>query len=144
MTRFVAMQNRLGIGGAFWVWRQGCGSPETGSDATTSGNLIGVTCATGAPIAAPADFAQPLSAAYPRAFPGRIDSLKSGPGGRDLTFTATTDAAGTNCSLDIWIPGDAAPHLTTTGIDGLTPNKVPGGWQIGGCAHGTYTLTSEP
>ena len=48
VQRFVAAQDRLGVGGAFWVWRQGCGSPETGDDAESSGNLVSVDCRTGA------------------------------------------------------------------------------------------------
>ena len=84
VDRFVTAQNRLGLGGAFWVWRQGCGSPETGSDATSSGNLVSVDCATGELSPPPEGYATPLSRAYPRAFPGRLDSLdvraeRSGP-----------------------------------------------------------------
>ena len=78
VQRFVAAQDRLGVGGAFWVWRQGCGSPETGDDAESSGNFVSVDCRTGALSPPPAGFAQPLSRAYPRAFPGRLDSLASG------------------------------------------------------------------
>ncbi len=147
VARFVAAQDRLGIGGAFWVWRQGCGSPETGADATTSGNLVGIDCATGASIAPPAAFAEPLTTAYPRAFPGRLDTLVPGSG-QDLSFTATVDAnadaAATNCRLDVWVPGDAQPHPTTTGIDDLSAQQVPGGWQLTGCAHGTYTFAIAP
>ncbi|WP_157465491.1 glycoside hydrolase family 5 protein [Cellulomonas sp. Leaf395] len=66
VDRFVDAQNRLGIGGAFWVWRQGCGSPETGSDATSSGNLVSVDCATGELSPPPEGYATPLSRAYPR------------------------------------------------------------------------------
>ena len=65
VDRFVAAQDRLGVGGAFWVWRQGCGSPETGDDAESSGNLVSVDCRTGALSPPPAGFAQPLSRAYP-------------------------------------------------------------------------------
>ena len=47
--RFVAAQDRLGIGGAFWVWRQGCGSPETGADADDArATSSALDCATGA------------------------------------------------------------------------------------------------
>ncbi|GIH02619.1 hypothetical protein Rhe02_06860 [Rhizocola hellebori] len=141
VTRFGAAQDRLGIGGAFWVWKQGCGSPETGADAKTSGNLIGLDCVTGASIAPPTGFAKPLSRAYPRAFPGRLDNLAATPADGGLTLSATVGPEAVNCQLDIWVPGDATPKLTTEGVADIRSAKVFGGWRITGCAHGTYTVT---
>ncbi len=138
VQRFVAAQDRLGVGGAFWVWRQGCGSPETGDDAESSGNFVSVDCRTGELSPPPNGFAQPLSRAYPRAFPGRLDSLASG--GADLAFTATVDDPDTNCQFDIWVPGDARPNLTTTGVTDASATQVDGGWQVTGCASGTYSV----
>lgn len=140
VDRFVTAQNELGIGGAFWVWRQGCGSPETGDDATSSGNLVSVDCATGKLSPPPAGFATPLSRAYPRAVPGRLDSLTSGSGGRDLTVAGTVDDTDTSCLLDVWVPGEAQPQLSTTGVTDAHVDEVPGGWRISGCASGRYTV----
>jgi hypothetical protein len=133
--RFAAAQDRLGIGGAFWVWRQGCGSPETGSDALTSGNLVRVDCRSGESTPPPSGFAEPLSRAYPRALPGRLTSLTA------HSFAAVAES-GASCMLDLWVPGDAQPRLTATGVDNLAYQKVPGGWQVTGCAHGAYTVAS--
>ncbi|WP_144124066.1 cellulase family glycosylhydrolase [Catellatospora sichuanensis] len=141
VARFGAAQDQLGIGGAFWVWKQGCGSPETGADAKTSGNLARIDCVTGAAIPPPAGFAQPLTRAYPRAFPGRLDRLVANPGDGGLTFGATVDTAEVNCELDIWVPGEEPLRLVTQGVDDAASAKVPGGWQITGCARGTYTVT---
>ncbi|WP_196279642.1 cellulase family glycosylhydrolase [Catellatospora paridis] len=141
VTRFGAAQDRLGIGGAFWVWKQGCGSPETGADAETSGNLARIDCVTGAAIPPPTGFAQPLTRAYPRAFPGRLDRLEATPGDGGLTFAATVGADGVNCALDIWVPGEAQPRLATQGVGDAASVKVPGGWQVTGCARGAYTVT---
>jgi hypothetical protein len=138
VERFVAAQDRLGLGGAFWVWRQGCGSPETGDDAQSSGNFVSVDCGTGTLSPPPDGFAQPLSRAYPRAFPGRLDSL--GSGGADLAFTATVDDPDVNCRLDIWVPGDTRPDLTTTGVTDPVSTQVDGGWQVTGCASGRYSV----
>ena len=138
VQRFVAAQDRLGVGGAFWVWRQGCGSPETGDDAESSGNFVSVDCRTGELSPPPNGFAQPLSRAYPRAFPGRLDSLTSG--GADLAFSATVDDPDTNCQFDVWVPGDARPNLTTTGVTDANATQVDGGWQVTGCASGTYSV----
>ncbi|GGN74774.1 hypothetical protein GCM10010112_45270 [Actinoplanes lobatus] len=141
VRRFAAAQDRLGAGGAFWVWRQGCGSPETGADATTSGNLVAVDCRTGASTPPPAGFAQPLSRAFPRALPGRLDSLLSDPdGGLRITATAADDPA--NCRVDIWVPGDAKPGLTATGVTDLSSEQVTGGWRVSGCARGAYSVTA--
>ncbi|GAA0474371.1 hypothetical protein Aca07nite_62650 [Actinoplanes capillaceus] len=141
VRRLAAAQDRLGAGGAFWVWRQGCGSPETGAGATTSGNLVAVDCRTGASAPPPEGFARPLSRAYPRALPGRLDSLTSDPDG-GLRFTATADGEPANCQVDIWVPGGAMPRLTTTGITDLSSKQVTGGWRVSGCARGAYTVTA--
>ncbi|MCU7724439.1 glycoside hydrolase family 5 protein [Actinoplanes sp. KI2] len=142
LRRFAAAQDRLGAGGAFWVWRQGCGSPETGDDATTSGNLVAVDCRTGASTPPPAAFALPLSRAFPRALPGRLDSLTSGPdGGLRITATAADNPA--NCLVDIWVPGIVAPRLTTTGVADASSAQVKGGWRITGCARGAYTVSAS-
>ena len=138
VQRFVAAQDRLGVGGAFWVWRQGCGSPETGDDAKTSGNFISIDCATGELGPPPPGFAVPLSRSYPRAFPGRLDSLSSS--GTDLTFSATVDDPDVNCRIDIWVPGDARPNLSTTGVTDAGATQVDGGWQVTGCASGHYSV----
>jgi len=138
VQRFVAAQDRLGVAGAFWVWRQGCGSPETGDDATTSGNLVSIDCATGELSPPPAGFAQPLSRAYPQVFPGRIDMLVSG--GADLQFTATVDDPDVSCQFDVWVPGETKPVVSTAGVTGAESTQVDGGWHVTGCAEGRYTV----
>jgi hypothetical protein len=141
VARMGAAQDRLGVGGTFWVWKQGCGSPETGADAKTSGNLVGIDCVTGAALPPPTGFAQPLSRAYPRAFPGRIEGLDANVADGGLTFHATAGTETVNCQLDIWVPGDAPPKLTTQNVANAASDKVAGGWRITGCASGTYTVT---
>jgi hypothetical protein len=79
-----------------------------------------------------------LSRAYPRAFPGRLDSLASG--GADLAFTATVDDPDINCRLDIWVPGEARPNLTTTGVTEAHVTQAAGGWHVSGCASGRYSI----
>lgn len=142
VRRFAAAQDRLGIGGAFWVWRQGCGSPETGDDAVTSGNLVAVDCRTGESVPPPAPFAEPLGRAFPRAVPGRLESLAVGPGGAGLGITATAPADPANCLVDVWYPGEAAPALRTTGVLRAATERVPGGWRITGCASGAYSIVA--
>jgi hypothetical protein len=90
IDRFVQAQDRLGIGGAFWVWKQGCGHPETADDAVTAGDFIGLNCATGVNQPVPAAFADPLSRAYPMAVPGRVTSLTSSVSQASMTLIAVT------------------------------------------------------
>ncbi|MFF5228982.1 cellulase family glycosylhydrolase [Dactylosporangium sp. NPDC000521] len=140
VRRFAAAQDRLGIGGAFWVWRQGCGSPETGADAATSGNLVAVDCRTGASTPPPAPFAEPLARAYARVLPGRLESLTAGAHGTDLRITATAPPDPANCQVDIWFPGESTPRLRTTNVLNASAEQVPGGWRITGCAGGAYSI----
>jgi hypothetical protein len=142
VRRFAAAQDQFGIGGAFWVWRQGCGSPETGAGAATSGNLVAVDCRTGASIPPPAPFAEPLARAFPRALPGRLGSLATGRHGTDLRITATAGPEPADCQVDIWFPGDAAPRLSTAGVRDATAERVPGGWRVTGCASGAYSVSA--
>lgn len=139
VQRFVAAEDRLGLGGAFWVWRQGCGSPETDAGAKNSGNLVSLDCATGALSPPPAAFAGPLGRAYPQAFPGRLDSLSSG--GADLRLAATVTDPATNCQLVIWVPGSTRPVVRTDGVTGVASTQVDGGWRVTGCATGRYAVT---
>ncbi|WP_156043866.1 glycoside hydrolase family 5 protein [Cellulomonas sp. URHE0023] len=141
VQRLVSAQNRLGVGGAFWVWRQGCGSPETGDDATSSGNLVSTDCASGELSPPPAGFAEPLSRAYPQVFPGWVDSLTSS--GASLQLTATVDDPDVSCEFDIWVPGDARPGVSTSGVTGARTMQVDGGWHVTGCAEERYTVTVE-
>ena len=139
VQRFVAAQDRLGVGGAFWVWRQGCGSPETGDDAGRSGNLVSVDCATGELSPPPAGFAVPLSRAYPQAFPGHLDSLVSD--GSDLTFTATVDDPDVNCQFDVWVPGRREPSAKHRGVTDVAATRAPAAAQGHRPRRASYTVT---
>ena len=96
VQRFVAAQDRLGVGGAFWVWRQGCGSPETGDDATSSGNLVSIDCATGELSPPPAGFARAAEPGLPAGVPGPArlaDVRRCGPGSSPRPSTTPTSTA---------------------------------------------------
>jgi hypothetical protein len=57
-----------------------------------------------------------------------------------LAATAGSDPA--NCAIDVWVPGDSEPRLTTTGVADAAYQKVPGGWRVIGCARGSYSITT--
>jgi len=74
------------------------------------------------------------------AVPGRLVSLTSSLTSRSMAFTGTISAPGVSCAIDVWVPNAARPVVTSDGVGDLTVTQVAGGWRIGGCAHGTYTV----
>lgn len=153
MARFTATEDADLLGGAFWVWKQACGDPETSRTATTSGNLIGVDCATGKDLPPDPTVAALLSRAYPQYAPGQLTYLTADTDGHLLLSgsapRATPAAAGSapdsRCTLQVWYPGTgtARPKPVVTGITGVTEQQVADGWLITGCAGGAYTLAVE-
>ncbi|HEX6887602.1 MAG TPA: cellulase family glycosylhydrolase, partial [Candidatus Nanopelagicales bacterium] len=152
--RFLAAADRRRVGGAVWVWKQGCGDPHV-YPSTEAGNIRRIACPSGAPLPSrPAELA-PLQRAYPRSVPGRLTELRSD--GRTLVLAGDTTGAGpvaggapSACTLDVWVPGTAEPRVgASVGVSRLrvvsvpegSPQQAPsGGWRLVGCATGTYQL----
>ncbi|MFC5181045.1 cellulase family glycosylhydrolase [Actinomadura harenae] len=138
IRRYAAQEDRHGIGGAFWVWKQACGDPQNGAEPI--GNALNkVDCATGKDLPRDSVTVETLSRAYPRAVPGRLTKLThTRAGGIHLEGTAS----GGDCALDIWLPDSAArPVLVTRGKNvEFTGRRVAGAWRVGGCATGRYSL----
>ncbi|MFC1414862.1 glycoside hydrolase family 5 protein [Streptacidiphilus sp. N1-12] len=132
-------------GGAFWVWKQACGDPQSDQKAATAGNLERTDCATGKDLPPDAAFAAVLSRPYPRFAPGELTRLTVDPQGR-LTLEGTAPkaaaGAGNGCTLDVWFPGAARPVVAGSGVGGIDLRQVDGGWRITGCAGGSYRLTA--
>ncbi|URM93315.1 glycoside hydrolase family 5 protein [Actinomadura madurae] len=144
VVRYAAAEDAHRAGGAWWVWRQACGDPHSIGDGgtTTAGGLNRLRCPDGTPLGRPAAFTGPLSRPFPRAAPGRLTALSSSSSPRRLSLTGTTGPSG-NCRLDVWIPGDTRPDLTTSGMTSMRTVKVPGGWRITACATDTYHLQAH-
>lgn len=157
LRRYARQADADAIGGAYWVWKQACGDPQNGIQPTGDA-LNNVDCATGRDLPRDAAAVRVLSRAYPRAAPGRITTLRSTPGDRPgerpvgpraftvrgtASGTASGGASGGDCELDVWVPGGEHPRPTATGIDRIKERKVPGGWRVTGCAHGSYRLTID-
>jgi hypothetical protein len=144
MKRFADAEDAQDLGGAFWVWKQACGDPQSDQKAATAGNLAETDCATGKDLPIHASFAAALSRPYPRTAPGTVTSFSVDTGGTLTLRGDNTVAAaqhGDACTLDVWFPGAARPHSTGIGITGLDLRQVDGGWRITGCAGGSYRLT---
>ena len=134
-TRYAAIEDDLQIGGAWWQWRQSCGDPHGvswpgGEIHDTAGNLVVARCGdpaepTGVVTGFEENHARVLSRPSPRRFPGKIE-FTSDPAAQTLGLTGAADLPA--APLEVWIPGEGAPLVATTGLseDGL--KDVPGGW----------------
>jgi endoglycosylceramidase len=140
-ARYAALEDRaLLAGGAWWQWEQECGDPHNVQYPPTPewleqqrercGNArFGVT--------------RCLSRAYPRAAPGRLESLSAEPCGGPLLVTGTVDSPSL---ADLWVPSayESAPRVTGTGIEAAAARRVQGGWRIDVGVNGRYEIEVTP
>jgi len=140
-ARYAALEDRyLLSGGAWWQWEQECGDPHSVQYPPTPEWLAEQQERCG-----DARFDVPvcLARAYPRNLPGMLTSLSAEPCGARLVVSGTTDTLG---DADLWLPttSGSKPVVTGTGIEGVTANKVPGGWRIEVAVDGAYTIEVTP
>lgn len=143
LARYSATDDSLlTAGDTWWQWRQACGDPHS----------IGHPGGKPDPVlvhfqrnACPGDHnlgVVPQWACvwrpYPRAVPGRLQSLQAGCTG-DLRLTAHTDRSG---ALDVWYPGTPRPTVAGEHLSHVRITKVPGGFRITARATGDYRLTA--
>ena len=119
------------------MWRQACGDPQGGIVDVTDA-LMRTDCATGDDAEPRSDLLEILSRAYPRAAPGAVTSLTAE--GAELRLAGSSPQR--VCGWEVWVPGDAEPDVSTTGVTDLGTAQVPGGWVVSGCAEGDYTLST--
>ena len=137
LTRYAGLEDAHGLGSAYWVWRQACGDPQGGIVDVTDA-LMRTDCATGDDAEPRSDLLEILSRAYPRAAPGAVTSLTAE--GAELRLAGSSPQR--VCGWEVWVPGDAEPDVSTTGVTDLGTAQVPGGWVVSGCAEGDYTLST--
>ncbi|KRA23011.1 hypothetical protein ASD65_00180 [Microbacterium sp. Root61] len=137
LNRYADEEDAQILGSAYWVWKQACGDPQNGIQPIGDGLMV-QDCETGGDAPPKTAILEILSRAYPRVAPGHLTALDGE--GANLTFSGMTPERG--CDLEVWIPGDAATNVEVDGITKLTTTQVPGGWLIGGCADGDYSLTA--
>ncbi|KQP01775.1 cellulase family glycosylhydrolase [Leifsonia sp. Leaf264] len=138
LQRYAAAEDAHLLGSAYWVWKQACGDPQNGIGPTGNGLMV-QDCETGGDAAPRDDLLQILTRAYPRSAPGALTSLRGD--GAQIEFAGTTQERG--CGLEVWIPGDAEPEFTVTGIADVETTAVEGGWSVTGCAEGDYSLATR-
>ena len=133
------------VGGAWWQWKQSCGDPHTigvpgGHPPAQTDSLVPLTCPDNTPLPVPSAFARILSRAYPRAAPGRLDTLASDPATGTLHLGGHTARAGT---LDLWVPalGGTPPAVSGVNLSAVETVAVDGGYRVTARAEGAYQLT---
>jgi len=138
LRRYAATEDAHAFGSAYWVWKQACGDPQNGKQATGDG-LIPQDCATGEELPPKEQILRILSRPYPHVAVGRIERLSSSPDRIDLTGRASGDS----CGLQLWFPGSEYPRVDTDGVERLGVSRVNGGWIIDGCASGEYRISAS-
>lgn len=135
LERYAAIEDSHGFGSAYWVWKQACGDPQNGVQATGDG-LIPQDCATNEWLEPRNDLLDILKRPYPRVVPGSLTSLSVVDD--ELAFIGRATAK--SCDLEIWIPGDDQPDVKSAGVDRSAFEKVDGGWLLTGCVTGKYEV----
>lgn len=149
LRRFGEAEDAHLAGSAEWQWRQRCGDPHTvgrpgGHFTGRQYHLTVTTC--------PADTSKPNDAflrvvgrPYPRAAPGELTKVSSDAATGALTVEGKAPDRQRMRPVDlvVWVPGQAKPTATVTGLSKPTTTKVTGGWYL--VAHptggGPYRLT---
>ncbi len=149
--RFAGDQDRNGLGGAWWQWRQPCGDPHSlhrvdgdwvpYQDIT---HLHAFDCTAGIDLGGTEEFLRILGRGYPRVTAGRINSLESNPHTGQFSLEGNAISAGQE--LVVWTPtSDDTHEITVEGIEDLDVSFVEGGRVIRGFASqaGLYTLNID-
>jgi endoglycosylceramidase len=155
ILEFARQQDTHLWGGAWWQWKQACGSPSTigsyGQKPPTSTNsLVQINCVTGAgagpglpsvrQMLIPASTGAILGRPTVHAAPGIITSLKSDPRTGSFAVSGRRAASGGSCALQAWAPGSGRPRFSGIGVRRVASARVRGGYEITACVHGTYAL----
>jgi endoglycosylceramidase len=91
------------------------------------------------------EFLDVLGRGYPRATPGRLNSLTSSPSDGTMRITATASTPGV--ALWVWTPTTSTTHkVEVTGLTAVTEHPVKGGRLIEArvASAGEYSLTVSP
>ena len=146
VKRYLALEDRHRIGGAWWVWKQACGDPHVAGAPTFSGSLNPVACPGDVPQGQAEPYARLLSRPYARFAPGRLTVLTADADTGKLLVRGRDDDPAGSCELDVWIPdrGKGVPRVAGANVASVRVRERPGGWLVTACATGAYELGSEP
>jgi endoglycosylceramidase len=146
IERYAAAEDRYGVGGAWWSWKQACGDPHVvsrpgGEPAAVSPSLNRYACPE--QVVSPIDpaFGDVLSRPVPRSVPGTVTALTSD--GRTGAFDLRGERAdgARRCALRVFVPERFADlSVTSTGIKHLQRRARLGNVVLRGCVADTFRL----
>ena len=139
MSRFNLLDDRNpGAGGTWWQWEQQCGDPHNANGAyPPSAEWLASqqqSCTESPRMNTPC-----TARSYPRAMPGRLDSVVAGPCGGALSVSGRTTAPSTAV---LWFQSDSAvaPTVTGAGLGGSDSLRSRGGWRVTVQVSGNYQI----
>jgi endoglycosylceramidase len=150
ISAFAHMQDAHLLGGAWWQWKQACGSPAaywppSGRPRHRIGNLFRYRCPGQVPRPSPQGTVRILSRAYPLAAPGRLDRLRSRwRSGKVVVEGQDVDHTGSPW-LKLWIParGQRGIRLEGIGRAHARIRRVGGGWLVNASVKGRYKIVAS-
>jgi hypothetical protein len=129
------------VGGAWWLWKRGCGTAGPGS---VIGNLFLVHCPDGAEVPSPNGARlRVISRPYPRLAPGKLTRLRGDPETAHLSLAGVVPRGARSRWLEAWFPerGDAPPQVRGIHIARVHARRVTGGWVVRAHVGGRYRLS---
>jgi hypothetical protein len=148
IAAFARQQDARLWGGAWYLWKQACGSPSAfsdGADSTPSsvvGTLNRFRCPGGKRLRDPSSTLQILARPYPRLAPGHLHRLRSRWGtdairvrGHDLTSHGSP-------RFLLWFPrkGKGRPRVGGVHLSRIRIAPAHGGWFVSGRATRRYSI----
>ena len=142
MKRQLAAEDALGIGSAFWVWKQSCSDPHV-YPGKVAGNVRRISCPGLQELPTATDITQHLSRPYLRRSADVYAQVTATADG--ITITGSFHADEGDCGMELWMPGDAKPAAAFVGatlsdlvrIEPGSANLGPsGGWVVKACLTG--------
>jgi endoglycosylceramidase len=141
IERYAAAEDAHLVGGTWWQWVQACGDPHAIPDRGVRPPCAGTSPYSDGLVVRSPDNVAVLERAYPRAAPGRLETIASDH--RTGTLAITGTATRTDTAADLWVPARCTtPTVTGVGLGAVTTRGVDGGWRIEVpvVAPGTYRI----
>ena len=145
VAEYAAQEDSHLVGGAWWQWKQACGDPHSigvpgGHGPSQTDSLVRLGCPSDTPLGIAEPFQRILGRAYPRAAPGRLQSLTSEPATGTLHLSG--DAGSNPGPVDLWVPAfGGSPVVNGTNVTDIRVTPVSGGYRVTAMAGGSYELS---
>jgi len=147
VLRYASAEDRLGVGSAWWQWKQACGDPHSiavpgGSPPPLLITLRYSACPGDIDRGLVPEWVAVLSRPYPRATPGKLVSLQSDPERSEMEVAGIAEAVG---ETDLWIPARAGrlPVVEGNGVREVRIVPVAGGYRVFARVEGAFRIRTH-